>query len=99
MSRQKTAPIPVASHAVLHPKFQYSDEVGIECSPRTCAESCGSCIMFLLSLGAVSALGVIAGGAFWTAKSMYRITDGDSDINARLCTVDADYIAGVQQCA
>ena len=41
--------------------------------------------MFLISLSAISALGVIAGGSFWTAQSMYRITDNAHRVNVRFC--------------
>lgn len=58
---------------------------GIECTPTGCAQLCASCLMFLLSLTTISALGVIAGGAFWSAKAMYRITDGHSSVKVVLC--------------
>ncbi len=42
--------------------------------------------MFLISLTAISALGVIAGGAFWSAQSMYRVTQGGTHaVEAKLC--------------
>lgn len=42
--------------------------------------------MFLISLVAVASLGVIAGGAFWTAQAMYRITDGKKEaVFTKLC--------------
>lgn len=59
----------------------------IECTPAGCAQMCASCLMFLLSLTTISALGVIAGGAFWSAKAMYRITDGSSVVKVVLCGV------------
>ena len=57
----------------------------MECTPSACAKICGASIMFVLSLGAVSALGVIAGGSFWTAQSIYRITDNAHYANVALC--------------
>ena len=63
-----------------------NEEAGIECSPGACAKACGGCLMFLISLTAISALGVIAGGSFWTAQSMYKLTDGTSYANVHLCT-------------
>ena len=42
--------------------------------------------MFLLSLTAISALGVIAGGSFWTAQSMYRVTDNKHRVMVRFCS-------------
>ena len=42
--------------------------------------------MFLLSLTAISALGVIAGGSFWTAQSMYRVTDNQHKVMVRFCS-------------
>lgn len=62
-----------------------TEEAGIECSPGACAKACGGCLMFLISLSAISALGVIAGGSFWTAQSMYRVTDGGNKVNVRWC--------------
>lgn len=41
--------------------------------------------MFLISLTAISALGVIAGGSFWTAQSMYKLTDHKNYMTAKFC--------------
>jgi hypothetical protein len=41
--------------------------------------------MFLMSLASIAALGVIAGGSFWTAQSMYRVTDNQHHINVKMC--------------
>lgn len=65
----------------------------IECTPSGCAQMCASCLMFLLSLTTISALGVIAGGAFWSAKAMYRITDGSSAVKVVLCGVTAHNVS------
>lgn len=46
---------------------------------------CGACLMFLMSLASIAALGVIAGGSFWTAQSMYRVTDNQHSVNVKLC--------------
>lgn len=47
---------------------------------------CAGCLMFLFSLFAISALGVIAGGAFWTAQAVYRITDAkNSFVDVKMC--------------
>ena len=45
--------------------------------------------MFLISLTAISALGVIAGGSFWTAQSMYKLTDNKNYMNAKFCSTSA----------
>ena len=42
--------------------------------------------MFLISLTAISALGVIAGGAFWTAQAMYNVTQGTANaVDTQFC--------------
>jgi len=42
--------------------------------------------MFLISLTAISALGVIAGGAFWTAQAMYNVTHGPNNaVDTQFC--------------
>jgi hypothetical protein len=41
--------------------------------------------MFLMALSAIAALGVIAGGSFWTAQSMFRITDNSHRIRVAIC--------------
>lgn len=62
------------------------DETGIECSPGACASMCGACLMFLMSLACIAALGVIAGGSFWTAQSMYRLTDDMHHVRVHMCS-------------
>lgn len=57
----------------------------IECTPTGCAQMCATCLMFLLSLTTISAMGVIAGGAFWSAQALHRMTDGESRIQVSLC--------------
>lgn len=46
--------------------------------------------MFLLSLTTISALGVIAGGAFWSAQALNRMTDGENRIQVSLCGAKHD---------
>lgn len=76
-----------------------NDETGIECSPGACASVCGSCLMFLMSLASIAALGVIAGGSFWTAQSMYRVTDNSHHVNVKLCSaVDPSPVGGLPLC-
>ena len=65
------------------------NQSGVECTPNGCAQLCATCLMFLLSLTTITALGVIAGGAFWSAKAMYRITDGRSAVKVVLCGITA----------
>ena len=64
----------------------YTEEAGIECSPGSCARACGACLALLLSLVAIAALGVIAGGTFWTAQSMYRVTDNHHTMKVKFCS-------------
>ena len=79
-----------SSRSVPQPPVTYvQEEAGIECSPGACAKACGGCLMFMISLTAISALGVIAGGTFWTAQSMYRMTDSKNRIMARFCHTSA----------
>lgn len=61
------------------------DDAGIECSPSGCAEMCGSCLMFIMTLAAIASLGIIAGGSFWTAQSMYRVTSNANTVRVVLC--------------
>ena len=50
---------------------------GVECTPQRCINTCGACIMFMMSVATVTALGVIAGGAWWTAQGFAKLTDPD----------------------
>lgn len=50
--------------------------------------------MFCISLAAIAALGVIAGGAFWTAQSVYRVTDNQNAVDVRFCSCSADACDG-----
>lgn len=68
----------------------YAEEAGMECTPGGCAKACGACLVFMISLVGVAALGVIAGGAYWTAQSMYRVTDNEHSIKVRFCTCNPD---------
>ena len=76
-----------SSKSVPAPQYTVQEEGGaLECSPGTCASVCSGCLMFLISLIAVASLGVIAGGAFWTATAMHRVTDGNKEaVASRLC--------------
>lgn len=68
------------------PMSSYTDESPIECSPTVCAKTCGGCIMFLISLTAISALGVIAGGSLMTAHALYGATSGKKKaVDTRFC--------------
>ena len=53
-------------------------EDGVECTPEGLFKGLAGCFGFLLSLVVVASLGVIAGGIFWTAQNMDRITNTDS---------------------
>lgn len=65
-SKSKSAPPPPT----------YED--GVECTPEGLFKGLAGCFGFLLSLVVVASLGVIAGGIFWTAQNMDRITNTDS---------------------
>ena len=65
MSSRKPAPPPPAY-----------DE-GIECTPEGLSRGLAGCFGFLLTLVMVTSLGVVAGGIFWTAQNMDRITNTD----------------------
>ena len=49
-------------------------EDGLECTPESLFKGLAGCFGFLLTLIVVASLGVIAGGVFWTAQNMDRIT-------------------------
>lgn len=53
-------------------------EEGIECTPDSLFSGLAGCFGFLISLVIVTALGIIAGGVFWTAQNMDRITNQDN---------------------
>ncbi len=50
-------------------------EEGIECTPDSLFSGLAGCFGFLLTLIVVASLGVVAGGVFWTAQNMDRITE------------------------
>jgi hypothetical protein len=50
-------------------------EDGLECTPDSLFKGLAGCFGFLLTCVIVASLGVIAGGVFWTAQNMDRITD------------------------
>lgn len=62
----------------------------VECTPNGCAQMCATCLMFLLSLTTISAMGVIAGGAFWSAQALHKITDGHNVMQVSFCGVPGD---------
>ena len=69
-----------------HSKIQV-EETGIECSPDGIAKGCAGCITFLISLVMIGSLGVIAGGAFWSARSLDRLVSGNSHLTLKSCNV------------
>ena len=60
------------------------DEDGIECTPDSLFRGLAGCFGFLLTLVTVASLGVIAGGVFWTAQNMDRITDSNYAVQMNL---------------
>lgn len=76
------------------------EETGIECSPNACAKACGGCLMFLMSLAAISALGVIAGAAFWSAQAMDKVTDGGKHfVDVKMCSCSgSDVNLNITEC-
>ena len=52
------------------------EETGIQCGADIFARYFTSFIMFLISFAAIASMGVIAGGSFWAAQSIARLTDG-----------------------
>jgi len=52
------------------------EHVGIQCGPDIFARYFTSFIVFLISFAAICSMGVVAGGSFWAAQSMARLTDG-----------------------
>ncbi len=60
-------------------------EEGIECTPEGLVKGLAGCFGFLLSLIMCVALGITAGGIFWTAQSVERLTSNEHFINVRLC--------------
>ena len=59
-------------------------EEGIECTPDSLFSGLAGCFGFLVSMVIVTALGVIAGGVFWTAQNMDRITNQDNVVILKL---------------
>lgn len=56
-------------------------EDGLECTPESLFKGLAGCFGFLLTLIVVVSLGVIAGGVFWTAQNMDRITSNDHTVS------------------
>ena len=52
----------------------------IEIRLSTCLQTCSACLMLIVSMISIASLGVIAGGAWWTAQSLSRLTEGDDMI-------------------
>ena len=61
----------------------------IDCTPGARANTCAACLMLLMSLLTVASLGVIAAGAFWTARATYRLTNGTYSVAYFTCIDDA----------
>ena len=61
------------------------EETGIQCGPDIVARYFTSFIMFIISFAAIASMGVIAGGSFWAAQSMARLTDGVNRISLVRC--------------
>jgi hypothetical protein len=59
-------------------------EDGLECTPDTLFKGLAGCFGFLLTCVIVASLGVIAGGVFWTAQNMDRITDAGHFVTLNL---------------
>ena len=55
-------------------------EDGLECTPESLFKGLAGCFGFLLTLIVVASLGVIAGGVFWTAQNMDRITNPNHSV-------------------
>lgn len=55
-------------------------EDGLECTPESLFKGLAGCFGFLLTLIVVASLGVIAGGVFWTAQNMDRITSDQHNV-------------------
>ena len=51
-------------------------EDGIECTPDSMFKGLAGCCGFILSLVVVVSLGITAGGVFWSAQSISKLTDG-----------------------
>lgn len=65
------------------------DDDGIECNPLDLAQACGGCLMFLLSTTMIVSLGIIAGGAFWSAQSFYTLVNqGERAVDVAVCLPD-----------
>lgn len=81
----------------------YAEEEGIECSVSEVAKSFGGCIACVMSIAALVALGLIAGGSFWTAYNFAKMTDGKHYINLVQCytkdeILGVDYQEGIVPC-
>lgn len=63
----------------------YTEEAGIECTPKAFVQTCAGCLSFCITLVAIASLGVIAGGSFWAAQAMSRLTDGENILQLQLC--------------
>jgi hypothetical protein len=56
-------------------KTQSVYDEGIECTPDSLYRGIAGCFGFLLTCLVTASFGIIAGGVFWTAQNMDRITD------------------------
>lgn len=64
----------------------------IECTPDAIVASCGGCAVCFISFTAVAAMCVIAGGSFWAAQALEKLTDGTTHIQLVRCCSDAQCI-------
>lgn len=71
---------PPAKTAPKVPAAIMVDEQVIECSPSAAAQTCGGCLVFLMSMTMISALGIVAAGALWSAQSLDRVVGGEKSV-------------------
>ena len=66
------------------PTTTRSVDKDLECTPETLFKGLAGCFGFLLTCIVVASLGIIAGGIFWTAQNMDRITSSDHYIQLQV---------------
>lgn len=77
------------------------ESTDIECNHNSLVNMCGSVLAFLMSLIAVTSMCIIAGGSFWAARSMARLTDGVNRLQLVECCpqgVDITSCLGAATC-
>jgi hypothetical protein len=57
---------------------------GLECTPESLFKGLAGCFGFLITLIIIASLGIIAGGVFWTAQNMDRITDANHAVQMEI---------------